>query len=343
MPVPTQPDRAPRIFMAITPKELGVLYSEAALERLRRVGEVVLPPESGDARVHLPEGLADDYDVLITSWSTAPFDPSALSGSRLKYAAHTAGTVRGLFPKHVLEQGLRLAQGGSAAMATAVAELALTFTLVLLRDVHSMDRRLQATRDWKAGGSGVLTHGIREQTIGVLSLSRVGREYVSMVRGLGVRTVLAHDPFATADDAAALGVQLVGLAELCERSDVLAIHAPVTDETRGMLDAAMLARLRDGATVLNTARSAVIDMESLTAELVAGRLRAGLDVFDSEPLVEESPLYGLDNVLITPHVAGGTVEARRAQGDGVVEEITSFLTGAPLRYEVTPEIYDRLS
>lgn len=343
MSVPAEPARTPRIFVAITPQELGVLYSEEALERLRGVGEVVLPPETGENRVPLPEGFADDYDVLITSWSTAPFDPSVLSGSRLKYAAHTAGTVRGLFPKQVLEQGLRLAQGGSAAMATAVAELALTFTLVLLRDVHSMDRRLQATHDWRAGGSGTLTHGIREQTIGVLSLSRVGREYVSMVRGLGVREVLVHDPFATEDDAAALGVQLVGLAELCERSDVLAIHAPVTDETRGMLNADMIARLRDGAIVLNTARSAVIDMEALTTELVAGRLRAGLDVFDVEPLAENSPLYGLDNVLITPHVAGGTVEARRAQGDGVVQEISAFLSGAPLRYEVTAEIYDRLS
>lgn len=343
MTVPPAPADAPRIFVAITPQELEVLYSAAALERLRGLGEVVLPPETGEARISLPEGLADEFDVLITSWSTAPFAPSVLRGSRLKYAAHTAGTVRGLFPKQVLEQGLRLAQGGSAAMATAVAELALTFTLVLLRDVHSMDRRLQATRDWKAGGSGVLTHGIREQTIGVLSLSRVGREYVSMVRGLGVSEVLVHDPFAGQEDAAALGVQLVGLAELCERSDVLAIHAPVTEETRGILDADMIARLRDGAIVLNTARSAVIDMEALTAELVAGRLRAGLDVFDVEPLAEDSPLYGLDNVLLTPHVAGGTVEARRAQGDGVVAEIGAFLTGAPLRYEVTAEIYDRLS
>lgn len=343
MTVPPEPARTPRIFVAITPQELGVLYSDASLERLRGLGEVVLPPASGDARIHLPEGLADEFDVLITSWSTAPFDPTVLRGARLRYAAHTAGTVRGLFPKQVLEQGLRLAQGGSAAMATAVAELALTFTLVLLRDVHSMDRRLQATRNWKAGGSGVLTHGIREQTIGVLSLSRVGREYVSMVHGLGVREVLVHDPFAAEDDAAALGVQLVGLAELCERSDVLAIHAPVTEETRGILDADMIARLRDGAIVLNTARSAVIDMEALTAELFTGRLRAGLDVFDVEPLAEDSPLYGLDNVLITPHVAGGTVEARRAQGDGVVQEIAAFLTGAPLRYEVTAEIYDRLS
>src|SRR5699024_1217756 len=133
------------------------------------------------------------------------------------------------------------------------------------------------------------------------------------------------------------------LAELCASSDVLAIHAPVTEQTRHMLDADLSGRLRDGAIVVNTARSAVIDMQALTEELVSGRLSAGLDVFDVEPLPADSPLYGLDNVLITPHVAGGTVEARFAQGAGVTEEIAAHLAGEPMRYEVTPEIYHRLS
>lgn len=339
----TGPTTAARLFVAITPQELGVLYDESTLARLRALGEVVLAEDPGTGRAELPEGLAEEYDVLITSWSTAPVDPSQLIGTRLRLAVHTAGTIRGLFPPQVLAQGLRLAQGGSAPMAAAVAELALTLTLMLLRDVHSMDRRLQASRDWHRGGSGLLTHSLREQTVGLVGLSRVGREYASMVRGLGTREVLAHDPFVTRAEADALGVQLVGLAELCERSDVLAIHAPVTDRTRGMLDAAHLSRLRDGALVVNTARSAVLDMEALTAELVSGRLRAGLDVFDVEPLPGDSPLYGLQNVVITPHVAGGTVEARLAQGAGVADEVEAFLRGAPLQHEVTPEIYDRLS
>jgi len=339
----TDPAPTPRVYLAIRPSERELLYDEPTLARLRELAEVVLAPDPGAGRAELPAGLADDFDVLITSWSTAPFTPEQLVGTRLRLAVHTAGTLRGLFPKEVLTRGVRLAQGGSAPMAVAVAELALTLTLVLLREVHSMDRALQATRDWRAGGSGRLTHGIREQTIGLVGLSRVGREYASMVRGLGVQQVLAHDPFASEADAAELGVELVDLPSLCERSDVLAIHAPVTEQTRGMLDAALLARLRDGAIVINTARSAVLDMAALTAELVSGRLRAGLDVFDVEPLPTDSPLFGRDNVVLTPHVAGGTVGARFAQGAGVAREVAAFLAGEPLRYEVTEEIYDRLS
>src|SRR5699024_4281054 len=170
-------------------------------------------------------------------------------------------------PVTVLEQGLRLAQGGSAPMAVPVAELSLTLTLALLRNLHWMDRRLQATRDWRASGLGQLTHGIREQSIGIVGLSRTGREYASMVTGLGVRTVRAFDPFAAPEDAAELGVELMDLAELCASSDVLAIHAPVTEETRHMLDAAMIGRLRDGALVVILARFAAINLVDITSTL----------------------------------------------------------------------------
>lgn len=332
------PSLSPRIFVALTSGEVDRLYDEPTRQRLASLGEVTWGEDGA-----LPTALADTYDVLITSWSTQKFAPAAVIGTRLRLAVHTAGTIRGLFPATVLDQGLRLAQGGSAPMAVPVAELSLTLTLALLRDLQGMDRRLQVTRDWSASGHGQLTHGIREQTIGIVGLSRTGREYASMVTGLGVRDVRAVDPFADPAEAAALGVQLVDLAELCESADVLAIHAPVTDETRHLLDAAMIDRLRDGAIVVNTARSAVIDMEALSEQLVAGRLSAGLDVFDAEPLPADSPLYGLDNVLITPHVAGGTVEARFQQGAGVVDEIAAFVTGQTMRYEVTAEIYDRLS
>ncbi|WP_193105879.1 hydroxyacid dehydrogenase [Brachybacterium sp. FME24] len=334
----TTPAGNTRIFVAITPEESDRLYDESTRARLAGLGEVTWSKDGS-----LPADLADAYDVLITSWSTGKFAPEAVIGERLRLAVHTAGTIRGLFPRSVLEQGLRLAQGGSAPMAVPVAELSLTLTLALLRNLHWMDRRLQATRDWSKSGLGRLTHGIREQSIGIVGLSRTGREYASMVTGLGVQTVRAFDPYVGPDDAAALGVELVDLAELCATSDVLAIHAPVTEQSRHMLDQDMIGRLRDGAIVVNTARSAVIDMEALSEQLVSGRLSAGLDVFDVEPLAADSPLYGLDNVLITPHVAGGTIEARFAQGAGVTDEIVAFLSEEPMHYEVTADIYDRLS
>ncbi|HLS15336.1 MAG TPA: hydroxyacid dehydrogenase [Beutenbergiaceae bacterium] len=331
-----------RIYVAIRPQEFSLLYDDAAAARLKELGTVDFAGDDGP-KVALPDAVADSYDVLITSWSTQRFEPETLAGSRLRLAVHSAGSVRGLFAKSVLNNGMRLAQGGAAAMALPVAEMSLTLTLALLRNLHTHDRGLQTTRDWTEGGRGMLGNSIQAQRIGVVGLSRTGRHYTSMLRGLGVEQILAYDPYTSAADAEALGVQLVDLDELCRSSGVVAVHAPTTPETKHLLNAEKFALMADDTIVVNTARSWVLEEQALLAEVSSGRLRAGLDVFDTEPLPADSGFYGLPNVLITPHVAGGTVEARHAQGATVIAEVERFLRGAPLEQEVTADNYDRLA
>lgn len=331
----------PRIYVAIRPQEFELLFDDATTTRLGELGRVEFA--DGVGKVPLPDDVADAFDVLITSWSTNAFDPDTLAGTRLRLAVHAAGSVRGLFAKSVLEGGLRLTQGGAEAMALPVAEMSLTLTLALLRNLHTHDRALQSSRDWVAGGTGMLGRSIQAQRVGVLGLSRTGRHYASMLRGLGVQHIQAYDPYTSDEDAAGLGLELVDLAQLCRTSDVVAVHAPSTAETRHLLDAEHFALMPDGTIVVNTARSWIVDEAALAAEVTSGRLRAGLDVFDDEPLPAESPFFGLPNVLLTPHVAGGTVEARYAQGATVVSEVQRFLAGADLLHEVTIGTYDRLA
>src|SRR5690625_528554 len=331
-----------RIYAAVRPAEFDLLYDDDSQRRLAALGELVRAEDA--TSIELPPGLSDDYDILITSWSTAPFSGDLLRGKRLQLVLHSAGSVRKLFPREFLQEGYpRLAQGGANAMALPVAELAVTLTLALLRNLHTHDRGLQTTRDWAASGHGMLGNGIASQRIGIVGLSRTGRHYARMVRGLGAQQVFAYDPYVSATEARGLDIELTGLSELCRASDILSVCAPSTPETRNLLSGEVLSQLRDGAIVINTARSAVVDSTALTNELVAGRLRAGLDVFDDEPLPESSPLDGLPNVLLTPHVAGGTVEARHQQGANVVEEITRYITDGTLSFEVTADNYDRLA
>lgn len=110
-----------------------------------------------------------------------------------------------------------------------------------------------------------------------------------------------------------------------------------------MIGAPQLALLRDDAIVINTARAEVTDEQALLAEVRSGRLRVGLDVYTTEPLPAESDFLGRENALLTPHVAGGTVQARFGQGHSVIDEIEHFLTDGTLLAEVTPENYERLS
>lgn len=171
----------PRIFIAIGDADFARLYDADAQHRLAQLGEIIRP-SAPVGTVSVPSDVGDDFDVLITSWSTEPFDPAMLRGSSLRLAVHSAGSVRRLFPIEALGADLRLAQGGSDAMAEAVAEMALTMTLALLRNLVVHDRRFQSSRSWITGGVGMLGQSIAAQRIGLVSLSRVGRHYARMVR-----------------------------------------------------------------------------------------------------------------------------------------------------------------
>lgn len=329
-----------RIYVAVTPREVDLLFRPEAQQRLQGLGQVEFAAH--EARAALADDLADSYDALVTSWSTARFEPSALIGARLRLAAHAAGSVRAKLPRKLLERGLRVTQAAEA-LAPAVAELAMTLTLVLLRNVHHYDRALWTTRDWVPARQPDLGRALSGQQVGIVGMSRTGRHYASMLAGIGVRVIRAYDPYADPVACAELGVELVGLDDLFATSHVVAVHAPSTEETRHLIGARQFELLPAGAVFVNTARSWIVDQEALLREVVTGRISAGLDVFDTEPLPGESPFYGLPNVVVTPHVAGATLEARFCQGDTVVAELERFVSGRPLLHEISLQAYDVLA
>ena len=154
------------------------------------------------------------------------------------------------------------------------------------------------------------------------------------LRSLGVtllRIVTIPDDVET---IAAAGATLTALDELLRRVDVLSLHAPELPETRHMIAAAELALLRDGATVVNTARGSLIDTDALIAECVSGRLDAVLDVTEPEPLPVDSPLYRLPNVSITPHIAGSLGSETRRMSDAALDELARWTLDLPLESEV---------
>jgi phosphoglycerate dehydrogenase-like enzyme len=150
-----------------------------------------------------------------------------------------------------------------------------------------------------------------------------------------LRPLLA-DPYVTAADAAELGAELVELPDLFRRSDVVSVHAPALPETRGLVSAALLALLPDGATLINTARGALIDEYALIAQLRTGRISAVLDVTEPEPPAVDSPLWQLPNVLLTPHAAGALGTELFRLGTCAADELARFAAGEPLAFAVDP-------
>ncbi|HET6739622.1 MAG TPA: hydroxyacid dehydrogenase, partial [Kribbella sp.] len=309
--------------------------------RLEALGEIVVLDDPGAAdalRAALP-----GTDVLITSWGATPLTADVLDhADRLRLIAHSASSVKHFVTDEVFRRGLRITQAGQA-MAEPVAEVSLAFTLSLLHRIQRFDHAMHAG-GWRDGPGGAAVppqHGLTASRIGVVGASRTGLEYIRMLVALGAETVV-YDPYLTEDRAAELGVRRIGLDDLLRTSRVVAVHAPTLPETHHLIGARELALMPDGAALVNTARSWLIDMDALLDELRTGRLDAALDVFDVEPLPADSAFRGLPNVLLTPHQAAATVECYLEMGAITASEIERYAGGQPLQYELSEAALARM-
>lgn len=326
--------------LAAVPQALrGELFSERSVETLARAGApgglAWLDGGPALAAAVIAGASWPEVEVLVTSWGTPPLDAALLDRlPALRLVAHTGASVRPLVTDELFGRGVTVTQAGQG-MARSVAEVALTFTLSLLHQVHRFDHALRSGAPWEAAEAAPPRHEVLGARIGVVGASRTGRAYIEVVRALGAQ-VLVADPLLSAEEAEGLGAELVPLDVLLATSRVVALHAPSLPETRHLLGARELGLLPDGAGLVNTARSWLVDEDALLAELRTGRVDAALDVFDEEPLPSDHPLRALPNVLLTPHHAAGTVECRLRQGAVVAEEVRRHVAGEALEHAVGP-------
>jgi D-3-phosphoglycerate dehydrogenase len=206
--------------------------------------------------------------------------------------------------------------------AVSVAEHTLALMLALARLVPEANA---STRSGKWEKKKFLGNELRGKTLGVVGLGNIGQEVVRRARGFEMR-VLACDPFVSAQTAQALGVDLVSLDKLYAESDYLSLHVASTPETRGMVNAASIAKMKDGVRIINCARGELIEPAALVQALkdkkVAG---AGLDVFSPEPPPPGDPLLECEHVILTPHIAGSTEEAQEIVGLRIVDQLAEYL------------------
>lgn len=330
----------PQVAVLLPERTKQMVLTEAAEARLSEVAGVRLAagvPSSWDLRE-----LLDGAVACVSGWGTPPLDAELLDRlPDLRLVAHTAGSVRNLVPVGLVGQRIAVCQAAEL-IADSVAELVIAQMLCGLREPHLLNSGLRAGEGWAELRDRHPGRLLGALTVGVIGASRTGRAVIRLLRAFGC-SVLVADPYLTSNDAEAMVVERVELDALLSRSDVVTLHAPLLPETTHMLDASRLARLRDGVLLVNSARGGLIEPAALLAELRSGRIRAALDVFPEEPLPADSEWRRLPNVLISPHTAGHTIDSHHRQGDAMVSEIRRFLTGEPLRYEVSADLMNVLA
>ncbi|HSI98541.1 MAG TPA: D-glycerate dehydrogenase [Gaiellaceae bacterium] len=205
----------------------------------------------------------------------------------------------------------------------ATADLAFALILAARRRVVEGDRLVRSGGWTGSWADSWIAEEVAGSTVGIVGLGRIGAAVARRARGFDLRVLYTQRTRVDTDLA-----EIRDLDALLTESDIVSLHVPLTPETNGLVDARRLALLRDGACFVNTARGEVVDEQALVAELVSGRIRAGLDVFADEPNVPEE-LRGLDNVVLTPHLGSATRQAREAMTRLVVDNLLAVERGEP--------------
>ncbi|MBE1879025.1 hydroxyacid dehydrogenase [Myceligenerans pegani] len=323
----TPAGRRPRVALAMRPAALADdlfagLWPE--LDSLADLTPGVVTEWDGDAVAVLA-----DTEVLLTGWGCPRVTRDLLARApRLRAVIHAGGGAAAVVDAEAAaERGIELSDAGDKN-AVPVAEY--TFAMIVLAGKRARyaerlyrDRRAFIDREAElrdTGGYG--------RVVGLVGASRIGRRVALLLAGTDL-DVLVHDPYLSAAHAAALGVRRCDLAELMSASDIVSLHAPVTSQTVGMVDAAMLGRMRDGATLINTARGDLVDHVALLEHLRPGRIDAVLDVTVPEPLPPDHELWSLPNVVLTPHIAGATGNELARLGRHLLDELRRLRDGVP--------------
>ncbi|MGC9521957.1 MAG: hydroxyacid dehydrogenase [Anaerolineae bacterium] len=315
------------------------IYGEPERRAIAELVTLVAPPQTAESVREHPEVLAE-VEAIFSGWGMLPLDEALLAAApQLKIVFYGAGSIRGFATDVAWDRGIVITSAW-AANAVPVSEYALAQILFSLKLGWHHVMTIKDEARW--------VHlepipGAFDSTVGLISLGMIGRMVAERLKTFDVR-VLAYDPFVSEVEAARLGVTLVDLDELFERSDVVSLHAPKLPETLGMITGAHFASMMSHATFINTARGAIVREDEMIAVLRARPdLFAVLDVTDPEPPVPESPLYSLPNVILTPHIAGSMGSECRRMGQTMVEECRRYLAGEPLKWAITRERAARLA
>lgn len=308
----------PKLAVVMTPERADDVCSPETRELLAAKFDVSWA--GPDLSPNAVPGLVLGSDVVLTSWGTPHLDKVLWAdGNGPKVVAHAAGSVKKLVDPAILDQGIAVFSAGTR-IAWSVGEYCLASMLTLARRLPQFDQALRAG-GWKQphlrGGE------LAGQKVGILGASSTARALITLLKPFGC-DIVVYDPYLTPERAKQLGVRTAGLEEALQCRFV-SIHVPDVAETRGLVSRRLIEQLPDHAIVVNSSRGPAIDQAALLEHCLDGRLFAALDVFDPEPPKFGPDVLAAPNLLLTPHIAGDTVEGHLALTGYVIADVLRWL------------------
>ncbi len=295
-----------------------------ALEKLKRLDVKVSEFDRPLAEKELVEGVRGVDGLITLLTDRIDEDLMDAAGPQLKIISNYAVGFDNIDTQAATDRGIVVTNTPSEEVDEAVAEHTWALILSLIRRIVEADEatRRGAFRGWEP--DIFLGRRIKNKTLGIVGLGRIGSKVAWRAKSLGVKT-LYYQRHRDKKAEKELQISFADLDNLLAASDVVTLHVPLTEETRHMINKDSLAKMKKGAYLINTARGSIVDEQDLAEALRSGQLSgAALDVFDNEPNINPE-LIGMENIILTPHIASATWEAREKMGEQAVQAILDLL------------------
>ena len=343
-----------RIGLACNPPTQARCLTQASRARIEALGELVVatfdepsswdapPPSNPDADARFT-AFARDLDMVMLSHGAPRITGAILDAApRLRFVGELEGDrfARRIDVDAAAARGVKVVDTTHGS-SYPVSEWALAMMLIGLRNAGSLFRRMIAgeiiSQESKRADPGFFNGELSGKRVGLIACGHIGRRLLELLRPFRC-DILVHDPHVPGVLADIYDFSLASLDAVMSRSDVVVCLAPLTDETRRMIGAHELSLLKPGSVFVNVSRGAVVASEALVARLDRGDIIGCLDVFDPEPVPADSPLRGMANVFLTPHIAGVTADCGPRFIDLMVDEMARFLAGDGTRHDLRPRM-----
>lgn len=316
----------------------SVVYWNRATEDVYDVIRSQMPPGwrlvtlKGETKAEWHAQIGDVDFMIVADWAITAEDLAAAPRLRM---VHHQGVGHERIDKQALKaRGIPLALC-PAGTTTGVAEHTMLLILAVYKRLVVADTKVRQGK-WLQWGLRSVSFELSGKTLGLVGFGRIGHAVAKRAYAFDAKIVY-HDIFIPTPPAEAKdwGVESVGLDDLLRRSDIVSVHVPTTDETRKFMNAARFAQMKRSAVFINTSRGAVVDEPALIAALQNKVIAAaGLDVFEREPINPDNPLLRMDNVVLTPHISAGTVDALTEKMRSVFANLERFLAGDAMQDRV---------
>ncbi|KKI90058.1 glycerate dehydrogenase [Bacillus sp. SA1-12] len=307
------------------------VYPEHIRTQMAELADIYAPPLTCEM-VNKNPSILQNAEVIFSGWGGPRLDQAFLDAApNLKVLFYAAGSIKQIATEHSLKRNIVIT---TAVQANAIPVIEFTLSQILfclksgwqiVRDIWGK-KTFPAKPFYPAGGY--------QSTVGLISLSTIGKGVAELLKHFDV-DVIAYDPYADTKTAYDLGVTLCSLEHIFRKADIVSVHTPLLETTRGMIRKEHFSMMKENACFINTARGAIIREEEMIDVLKHRKdLTAVLDVTNPEPPVPESFLYTLPNVILTPHIAGSKGQECARMGVYMLEELKRYVNNEPLKWRI---------